>query len=83
MKGFGWRCDRQLSPAYCRRDNRVYRSCPLASNWETCALNCDCLLAGVAGPERAGTAAGVPGGQSLGRGRGLAAPRPGEDGEPA
>jgi hypothetical protein len=64
MKGFGWRRDRQQSAAYCRRDNRVYRSCPLDGNWETCTLNCDCLLAGGAAPERApatrGSSAGAP-----------------------
>ena len=63
MKGFGWRRDRQQSAAYCRRDNRVYRSCPLAGNWETCTLHCDCLLAGTAGAERMGSAAGPPPGR--------------------
>ena len=60
MKGFGWRRDRQVSAAYCRRDNRVYRSCPLVSNWETCTLNCDCLLAGRSAAERSSAATGPP-----------------------
>jgi hypothetical protein len=80
MKGFGWRSDRQTSPAYCRRDNRVYRSCPLAGNWETCALRCDCLLAGVPGEARTYSAAGIPDGQRRAGERSLSASRRGEDG---
>jgi len=68
MKGFGWRRDRQQSAAYCRRDNRVYRSCPLGGNWETCTLNCDCLLAGDAA---AASAPATPG-SSAGRAPALA-----------
>ena len=83
MKGFGWRRDRQQSAAYCRRDNRVYRSCPLGGNWETCTLNCDCLLAGTIGAQRAGGSSGPP--PSCGRDQAWAPPaarRPGDGEQP-
>ncbi len=82
MKGFGIRCGRQVSPAYCRRDNRVYRSCPLGGNWETCALRGDCLLAGLGAGGRCGRSAALTGAHSLPLDqRSAPAPPPGSDSE--
>jgi hypothetical protein len=59
MKGFGMRRASKPTLGYCRRENRVYTGCPLQGNWETCAVNANCLLVAAAEPPPNGRRSGI------------------------